>query len=205
MSTARLEAFSDGVIAVAITLLALNLPLPPGTEVPRDLAGYLGQHWPNFAAFFVSFLTIGIIWLNHHALVRRITGVDTTVLFLNLILLMTICILPFSTALMARYLRAGHGENLAAAIWSGSFLVMGAAFVVIQRHLMVSKPHLLAEHLTPTIRRAVLRRNAAGVIPYAVATAGAAISPYISLAICAVVAAFYALPGTTEVDQRMQA
>ena len=203
MSKGRVEAFSDGVIAVAITLLALNLPLP--NVATPDLAGYLGLRWPSFAAFAVTFITIGIIWVNHHALMRRIKSVDTTVLFLNLMLLMTVCLLPFTTALMALYLRAGSGENLAAAIWSGSFLLMGLAFVVIQRHLMVVKPELLTDGMTPAVRRAVLRRNAVGVMPYVVATAAAALSPYISLAICAAVAIFYALPATTEIDQRTAA
>ena len=200
MSTSRLEAFSDGVIAVAITLLALNLPLPPSTTNLPVLAPYLGRHWPSFAAFVVSFLTIGIIWMNHHAMVRRLRSADTEILFLNVLLLMTICLLPFTTALMAKYLRAPQGEQLAAAIWGGSFLLMGSVFLAVQWHLMVVKPHLLDERLTPKLRRAVLRRNAVGVIPYAVATAAAAITPYITLVICGLVAAFYALPGTTEFD-----
>jgi uncharacterized membrane protein len=199
MSTSRLEAFSDGVIAVAITLLALNLPLPSTTKLPV-LAPYLGRHWPSFAAFVVSFVTIGIIWMNHHAMVRRLRSADAEILFLNVLLLMTICLLPFTTALMAKYLLAPQGAPLAAAIWGGSFLVMGSVFLAVQWHLMVVKPHLLDERLTPKLRRAVVRRNAVGVIPYAVATAAAAVTPYITLVICGLVAAFYALPGTTEFD-----
>lgn len=203
MSTTRVQAFSDGVIAVAITLLALNLPIP--SAATPHLADYLGRHWPSFAAFAVSFATIGIVWINHHAMLNRVVAVDNTVLLLNLLLLMTICVLPFSTVLMAQYLRAAHGENLAAAIWSGSFLVMTLAFIAIQRHLMVAKAHLLHERLTPEVRAIVLRRNMVGVLPYAVATAAAALTPYVSLVICAAVAVFYALPGTTEVDQRADA
>lgn len=201
MSTGRLEAFSDGVIAVAITLLALNLPLPPDTKLP-ELAPYLGQHWPSFVAFAVSFLTIGIIWINHHAMVRRLRSADTAILFLNILLLMTVCLLPFTTGLMAQYLRDPHGERLAAAIWGGSFLLMGSTFLTVQWHLMIVKPHLLDKRLTPKMRRAVLRRNAVGVLPYALATAGAAITPYITLVICGLVAVFYALPATTDLDLR---
>ena len=168
MSKRRLEAFSDSVIAVAITLLALNLPLP-GPNTPH-LADYLGRHWPSFAAFAVSFLTIGIVWVNHHAMVRRLVATDTAILFMNLVLLMTICVLPFTTALMAQYLRASSGQGLAAAIWSGSFLVMSLSFFMMQRHLMTVKADLLHEHVTPEIRRAVLLRNAVGLVPYAVAT-----------------------------------
>jgi uncharacterized membrane protein len=167
LNTSRLEAFSDGVIAVAITLLALNLPLPP-TATPH-LATYLGRHWPSFAAFAVAFLTVGIVWINHHAMVRRIVAVDNTALFLNLLLLMTICALPFTTALMAEYLRSSHGENVAAAIWGGSFFVMASAFNIVQRYLMLAKRDLLDERMTPERRTAVLRRNLLGLLPYTVA------------------------------------
>ena len=78
------------MIAVAVTLLALNLPLP-GSDTTQ-LADYLGRHWPSFAAFAVAFLTIGIVWVNHHAMLRRLVAADTTILFMNLVLLMTICV-----------------------------------------------------------------------------------------------------------------
>ncbi len=196
MSKTRLEAFSDGVIAVAITLLALDLRVPSPAG-PGTLAHNLAEQWPNYAAYVVSFLTIGIIWINHHAMLRRVARVEHSVLVLNLVLLLTIVVLPFSTALMAEYLTQPHGETLAAAVWSGSFLVMGLAFYAMQRHLLVAKQHLLQANLTPEVRTVVLRRNAAGLLPYAVATPAALLSPYLTLAICAVVALFYALPGTT--------
>lgn len=204
MGTGRLEAFSDGVIAVAITLLALNLPLPP-THEQLPLATYLGQRWPSFAAFVVSFVSIGIIWMNHHAMIRRLASADTKLLFLNVLLLMTVCLLPFTTALMGEYLRASHGQQLAAAIWGGSFLMMGTMFLTVQRHLVVVRPQLLDARMTDKMRRAVMRRNAAGVIPYALATAGAALSPYVTLAVCALIAAYYVLPGTTDLDLRSEA
>jgi uncharacterized membrane protein len=197
MSTNRLESFSDGVIAVAITLLALNLPHPPHA-IP-ELARYLGDHWPSFVAFVISFSTIGIVWVNHHAMVRRMKAVDTLVLLLNLVLLMTICALPFTTTLMAEYLRASRGEKLAAAIWSGSFLLMAVAFIGLQHHVLVAKSHLLRDEITPEIRTKILRRNRVGLLPYALATAAAALTPYLSLAICGALAVYYALPGTTEV------
>lgn len=114
-----------------------------------------------------------------------------------LLLLLTIVVLPFSTSLMAEYLKASHGQKLAAGVWSGSFLVMSIAFFAMQRHLLIAKQHLLHEHLTPELRSWVLRRNAVGLMPYAIATAAALLSPYLTLAICAAVAVFYALPETT--------
>jgi uncharacterized membrane protein len=196
MSKARIEAFSDAVIAVAITLLALDLRVPdPGS--PGSLAHHLGQQWPNYAAYVVSFLTIGIIWINHHAMLQRLVSVDHTILMLNLLLLLTIGVLPFSTALMAEYLNASHGQNLAAVVYGGSFLSMALAFFAMQRHLLLAKQHLLHDRLTPEVRQGVLRRNALGLLPYAVATVGGILSPFLTLAICAGVAVFYALPGTT--------
>jgi uncharacterized membrane protein len=196
MNKSRLEAFSDGVIAVAITLLALDLHVP-NPAGPGTLAHRLAEQWPNYAAYVVSFLTIGIIWINHHAMLQRVTRVEHSVLVLNLVLLLTIVVLPFSTALMAEYLRESRGERLAAAVWSGSFLLMALAFFAMQRHLLIAKEHLLQADVTPEVRTWVLRRNAAGLLPYALATPAAILSPYLTLAICAAVAFFYALPGTT--------
>src|SRR5438067_6629271 len=202
MAKPRLEAFSDGVIAVAITLLALALHVPDQAG-PGTLAHRLGEQWPNYAAYIVSFVTIGIIWINHHAMLRRVVSADHMILLLNLLLLLTIVVLPLTTALMAEYLKAAHGQKLEAGVWSGSFLAMSIAFFTMQRHLLIAKRHLLAEHLTPELRRWVLRRNAAGLLPYAIATAAAILSPYVTLAICGLVAVFYALPGTTSDVQQL--
>lgn len=196
MSKDRVETFSDGVIAVAITLLALDLHVPDPAG-PGTLAHRLGEQWPNYAAYVVSFLTIGIIWINHHAMLRRLVAVDHTVLMLNLVLLLTIVVLPFSTALMSEYLKAAHGQNLAAAVYGGSFLVMALAFFATNQRLLRAKQYLLQGYLTPEMRQAILRRNAAGLVPYCVATAAAILSPYITLAICGAVAVFYAVPATT--------
>ena len=204
MGKARVEAFSDGVIAVAITLLALDLRVPDPAR-SGSLADHLGQQWPNYVAYVVSFLTIGIIWINHHAMLRRLISVDHTILLFNLLLLLTIGVLPFSTALMAEYLKAAHGQNLAAAVYGGSFLAMSLAFLAMQRHMLIAKQHLLHQRLTPEVRRSVLRRNAIGVAPYLLATLGAILTPYLTLAICAALAAFYALPSTTSDHDPQQA
>ncbi|MFL5912119.1 MAG: TMEM175 family protein [Gaiellaceae bacterium] len=196
MTKSRVEAFSDGVIAIAITLLVLDIHVPePGADA--SLGHRLAVQWPSYAAYVVSFLTIGIIWINHNAMLRRLKAVDHSILFLNLLLLMTVAVLPFTTALMAAYLKASSGEKLAAAIYGGSLLLMAVAFFAMQQHMMRRRVSLLQEHLTPELRDAVIRRNAAGLVPYAVATAAAVITPYLTLAICALVALFYALPGTT--------
>ena len=196
MSPHRLEAFSDGVFAIAITLLVLDIHVPaphPGS----DLAGELGAQWPSYAAYVVSFLTIGIIWINHHAMIRRLREVDHGILTWNLLLLLCVGLLPFTTALMAAYLKEGEGESLAAAIYSGSFLLMAFAFAGTQRDILLAKPHLLVAPLDERQRRSILARAVVGSVPYLLATVLAPISPYLTLAICAAIAGFYALPFAT--------
>ena len=195
MSTGRLEAFSDGVIAVAITLLVLNIQVPAPPLAPgHTLAHELGTRWPVYAAYVTSFLTIGIIWINHHVMIRRLREPDHMILFLNLLLLMSIAILPFATNLMAAYLRESSGQHLAAAIYSGSLLLMAVCFGALNRHILIIKPHRLREPIPAERRRQILSRSVTGLIPYAVATALAVVSSYVTLAICAGLAVFYAFP-----------
>jgi uncharacterized membrane protein len=193
VSTNRLEAFSDGVLAVAITLLVLDIRVPdPGS--PGSLASKLGHAWPNYAAYVISFITIGIIWVNHHAMISRLREADHTILVLNLLVLLSIAVLPFATSLLARYLREPRGQHLAAAIYSGAFLVMSLLFSVLQRHILFAKPHLLAVPMPERSRRQLLKRATAGLVPYALATALAPVSAYATLIICGAVAVFYASP-----------
>lgn len=192
MNTNRLEAFSDGVFAIAITLLVLEIHVPePGSG---RLSHELAAQWPSYAAFFVSFLTIGIIWINHHAMLRRLARADHSILIWNLFLLMTVSILPFTTALMAQYLKEGEGEKLAAALYAGSFLLMGLVFAGMQRHILFRRTALLAREIDQRARSRVLRLAGLGIVPYVLATALAIVSPYLSLAICGAVAVYYALP-----------
>jgi uncharacterized membrane protein len=192
VSTNRLEAFSDGVLAVAATLLVLGIAVP-STRNP-DLAHQLAIRWQEYVAYATSFITIGIIWVNHHAMISRLREADHSILVLNLFLLMCIGLLPFATALLAAYLKAGHDESLAAAIYSGSFLLMSLAFSALNRQILLVKPDLLAAPLPEARRRQILRRAVAGIVPYVIATALAWVSPYATLAICAAIAVFYATP-----------
>ncbi len=195
MGTGRLEAFSDGVIAVAITLLVLNIHVEPGPG--ESLAHALGHLWPVFAAYVTSFLTIGIIWINHRAMLSRLREADHTLLVLNLLLLMTIVLLPFATELIARYLQASSGQRTAAAVYAGALLLMAVTFSLVNHHILIRRADLLAHSLELAQRRTILRRSLTGVIPYAVATALAAFSPYATLAVTAALAVFYALPSAS--------
>jgi uncharacterized membrane protein len=193
VTTGRLEAFSDGVIAVAITLLVLNIDVPqlkPG----ETLAHGLGHNWPVYAAYVTSFLTIGIIWVNHHVMISRLREADRAILFLNLLLLMSIAVLPFATRLMAAYLTKSSGQHLASAIYGGAFLVMAMLFTSLNTHILLAKHQKLTRPLPLERRRQILARSVSGVVPYIIATALAAVSPYVTLIICGAIAVFYASP-----------
>jgi uncharacterized membrane protein len=187
MGTNRLESFSDGVIAVAITLLVLGISVPgPHADVPREL----GREWPEYLAYAISFLTIGIIWINHHAMISRLREADHTILILNLVLLMTIGVLPFATDLVATH----RHTPLAAAIYSGCFMLMAIAFSALNRQVLLGRADLLAETLPFERRRHIYRRATLGVLPYVLATALAFVSTYLTLGICAALALYYATP-----------
>jgi uncharacterized membrane protein len=193
VSRSRLEAFSDGVIAVAITLLVLNISVPEPGRDPSLLDG-LTDHWPVYAAYVISFITIGIIWINHHVMIGRLRQTDHAILMLNLLLLMWVAVLPFATNLMATYLKLGRGDHLAAGVYSGCYLMMSITFAILNHHILFTKAHMLGAELSEEQRRYILSRSITGLAPYAIATALAAVSPYITLGICAGIAAFYALP-----------
>jgi uncharacterized membrane protein len=198
MSTTRLESFSDGVLAVAITLLVLNIEVPPPGS--GHLAHQLANQWPQYAAYVTSFLTIGIIWVNHHAMIGRLRITDHSILMLNLVLLLTIGLIPFATALLDDYLREGHGENLAAGVYGGVFLAMGIAFATLNWHILFRRAHLLAQELPEEARRMILTRSVSGLLPYVLATVLAVVSPYPTLIICGALAVYYALPLASSFD-----
>jgi uncharacterized membrane protein len=193
VSTGRLESFSDGVMAVAITLLVLAFVVPDPAHTPH-LGHALAQRWPVYAAYVTSFLTIGIVWINHHVGISRLARADHSILILNLLLLMTIVLIPFGTELLAAYLREGHGGRLAAGVYGGILLAMGVAFTALNLQILLRRPQLLKVPLGSEERRAIFRRSASGVPPYILATVLAVVSPYLTLGITTALAVFYALP-----------
>jgi uncharacterized membrane protein len=201
MSTNRVEAFSDGVFAIVVTLLVLDIKVPapgPGNSLGHEL---LAQ-WPSYAAYVISFMTIGVIWINHHATFSRLREVDHSILIWNLVLLLFVGALPFTTSLMATYLKEGQGENLAAAVYAFSFLAMGFVFGRVNRHIYVRRSYMLVEQLPEAVRLRALRYARLGQIPYALATGLAFVSPYIAIAICGLNAVYYALPIASGTDRR---
>ena len=189
-TTARLETFSDGVFAVAITLLVLGLHV----SAPRGaLARALGLEWPHYATYVVSFLTIGIIWMNHHAQFKRIEHADRTLMVLNLILLMIVTAIPFPTSLLATYLHDGADEQVAAAVYAGTLLAMSIAF--FSTYLWAARQKLFAPWVGEQQVGYLVRRNGAGLLVYAIAIGVAFASASVSLALCGVVALYYLHPG----------
>jgi uncharacterized membrane protein len=199
VSVNRLESFSDAVIAVAITLLVLNIRVP--SPDMATLAHDLGHQWPAYAAYATSFITIGIIWINHHVMIGRLARTDHSILILNLVLLLTIGVLPFATDLLAQYLNRGQGQHLAAAIYGGAFLAMAITFFTLNAFILLRKTPMLRLELPIDVRRRILARGFTGIPPYVIATAVAPASQYATLGICAGIAAFYALPIASGADQ----
>ncbi len=190
--TGRVEAFSDGVMAVAITLLVLDLRVPE-PEAGRSLAQGLLQLWPNVLAYVISFIAIGIMWLNHHAMFHRLASVDHSVLVLNLILLLCIVILPFTTSLLSAYLDTPGDGMLAAVIYAGSFLLTSVVFFALQYHLLKRRPQLLRETLDARQTRSILLRGLVSMPIYVLAAAAALLTPYLTLGICMAMGLFYLL------------
>jgi uncharacterized membrane protein len=184
----RLEAFSDGVIAVAITLLALDLTVAGPGHGP--LLRQLGDHWPSFLAYLISFFTIGIIWVNHHALIKNVAVVDRTLLFLNLLLLLFVVVIPFTTATMAAYLTGGGQDARVAMVlfgvaFEGMALSFGAIFEWTLQEGRTYQPVPKEAHW------AARRRFSIGPLVYVVAIAVAFVSAPAALAIIGLVAVYY--------------
>jgi uncharacterized membrane protein len=186
VSTSRLEAFSDGVFAIAITLLVLEIPVP---DVERGgLAEALLDQWPSYAAYVVSFATIGIIWTNHHAVFGYVTRSDRGLLFLNLLLLLSVTLIPWPTALLAEYMRAGGGdERTAALVYALTMTLMGVSFGSLW--LYITRRAEIGDARSRT------RRFVIGAPIYALSIGLALISAPACLVVNALLAVFYAAPG----------
>jgi TMEM175 potassium channel family protein len=195
MKTGRLEAFSDGVFAVAITLLVLDLNVPGG----GDLWHQLKDEWPQFASFFVSFWVIGIIWVNHHGLLDHLKRTDRPVLYLNLLVLMTVVFIPFSTALMAEHLKSGADEKVAALVYASAFLAMGIAFNLFWAYIVKHRPQLGVKIPDEEVRRMSVGFMIGSPL-YLVAVGVAFISPAVVLIITGAVAAYYMVAGMRSPD-----
>jgi uncharacterized membrane protein len=191
ISPSRVEAFSDGVFSIAATLLVLQLHVP--TQAEGDFGRALLSQWPSYASYVVSFMTIGIIWINHHTLFVNVRQVDRPLLLINLLLLLSVSTIPFPTALLGRSI--GEGEaHLAAAIYGAVMLSMSLSFTVLWARVSRDARREVAR-LNP--RRPVLR-SVAGLVAYTLGIALAFVSAEASLLVYGAVAIFYLLPPVQE-------
>jgi TMEM175 potassium channel family protein len=201
----RTEAFSDGVFAIAITLLIIEVR-PPHSGA-GDLAGDLANQWPSYSAYVVSFAIIGIIWVNHHDIFERIVTVDRPLLFLNLLLLLTVAFLPFPTALLGEYIRKGDNAHIAAAVYSANMTLIGLAFLAIWTYL-ARVPSLLAPDVGTEGALRARRAAAIGPVAYGFSIPLAFVSPVACLIVYAVIALYFAItfaiarPGSEVTDNR---
>jgi uncharacterized membrane protein len=188
MTTNRLEAFSDGVFAVAITLLIFNVQVPRVADA--ELGHALLSQWPSYASYVVSFLTIGIIWVNHHGLFHRVRRIDRNLLFLNLALLMVVAFLPFPTSLLAEYVLGREAASIVAVVYGVTMILLSLTFIATWGYISF-KHGFLATPVDPRSARARLPWFGLGLLGYVVAIAVAFISAPLSLALYAIVAIYY--------------
>jgi uncharacterized membrane protein len=199
MTTNRLEAFSDGVFAVAITLLIFNVQVPrvADAEVGRALLAL----WPSYASYVVSFLTIGIIWVNHHGLFHRVRRIDRNLLFLNLALLMVVAFLPFPTALLGEHVLGQQAASIAAVVYGATMVLLSLAFLAIWAY--VSFGHgFLAAPVDPRAARARLPGFGLGLLGYLVGIALGFVSAPLSLAVYGLIAVYYVFDHLPRVERK---
>ena len=190
MSTARLETFADGVFAIAATLLVLNVDVPELGG--RSLAHELVKLWPAYVGYAVSFLTIGIIWVNHHTVLRQLRGIDRTFLFINVFFLLCIAFIPFPTRLLATYVRTDDGE--AAAFAYGVTLTATAIFFnLMWRYAIGGGGRLLRADADRREVDGITRSYRPGVPMYAAATVVGGFQAELGAALFAAIALFYVL------------
>jgi uncharacterized membrane protein len=193
MNKGRLESFSDGVFAVAITLLVLDLHA--SASRPESLAAQLGREWPSFAAYLLSFFVIGIIWVNHHALLALAARVDRALMFYNLLLLMWVVTIPFTTATLAAYLRTGGTDTrVAVRLYGISSEGMAVTFTLMLRHMISHQ--LLVRPVSARAGRLGLLRFGAGTLLYPVTVLVGLFSPIAMLILYGLLNGFYILEQT---------
>ena len=188
--TVRLETFADGVFAIAITLLVLEIRIPNAGE---DLGKALLAQWPSFGAYVTSFLTIGVIWVSHHQMFTIIRRTTTTFLFLNVLFLLPVAFVPFPTALVADHILEPTGRTTAVLVYGGLSVVIAAMFNVLWAYAI--RHDLVVVGRGSNQVRQVARGFIIGPFIYLGATLLAFVNPFISMAIFAALAVYWMLPG----------
>jgi uncharacterized membrane protein len=186
VETTRLETFSDGVFAIAATLLILDVKLPASGSVEHGLL----QIWPSYAAYAISFVTIGIMWINHHTVFRQIDRVDRTFLTISVVFLMVIAFVPFPTRVLADHL---HHDATAAAFFYGLTMTAMAAMYGSLWFYAAMRRRLIAPEADQRVVRGISRSFAPGVPIYGLAALSSFLSSWIAIGLYAGIAVFYVL------------
>jgi len=184
-----LEAFSDGVFAIAITLLVLTIATP--TNYHR-LGSQLVDRWPAFAAYAVSFTVIGIMWLNHHSIFQHFARVDRALVYLNLLLLLTVVFIPYPTGIFGEALKRGTGEEVAAVVYSVAMAFNACAWAALWLYASARR-RLLDDAFPESERTTATVLFTIGPVLYVIAIGIAFVDAYACLAFHALLAAYYAL------------
>jgi uncharacterized membrane protein len=191
--TGRIEAFSDGVFAIAITLLVIEIGVPHTGEGTRLFGALLGQ-WPSYLGYVISFLQIGVIWANHHNRFRFIVRSDHLLLFLNILFLMCVAFIPFPTALLAQYLEGtGAERTIAGAVYAGTLAVTAIFFTLLWVYA-VAGYRLVDRDLDPSLLRTMTRRYVFGMVAYLATFALAFVNVAASLILIVFLALLFVLP-----------
>lgn len=189
--TSRVEAFSDGVFAIAITLLILDIKVP--NPVSAGLAAQLWAQWPSYAAFLISFAFIGIMWVNHHRMFTHIRHADETLLMLNLLLLLGVCVVPFPTAVVARQWIGGD-RRTAMILYNGTYFAIAIFFNVLWRYCISNDGRLLGEGASREAARKISAQYAIGPAAYLICLVMVFVDVSASFALNAALAVFWAIP-----------
>ena len=190
MSMARLETFADGVFAIAATLLVLNVEVPDLGD--HTLTHELVRLWPAYVGYAVSFVTIGIIWVNHHTVLSQLRGADRTFLFINVFFLLCVAFIPFPTRLLATYVRTSDGR--AAAVAYGITLTATAVFFnLMWRYAIGRGGRLLRADADRREVDGITRSYRPGVPMYAAAALVGIFQAEVSAGLYAAIALFYVL------------
>lgn len=192
--TGRLEAFCDGVFAIAMTLLVFELktPLPADVQSGETLLNALGHEWPQFLAFVISFASIFIMWVNHHNLMLQIKRVDHTFLLFTGLLLFGATIVPFTTNLIAEHLEA-PSARIAAVIYSGGWMLVAISYNLLWRYASY-RARLLARDADLTFIRHINAQYLVGPVLYLISFLLAFFSAMGSFVLIGLLAIFFAFP-----------
>jgi uncharacterized membrane protein len=187
--TSRVEAFSDGVFAIAITLLILDVHVPTGPT--GSLGSALARQWPTYVSFLISFAFIGIMWVNHHRLFNHIRRSDNLLMFLNLLLLLGVTVVPFPTALLANRYPFPADRTVAAAVFNGTYFCIAICFNVLWHHAVTSG---LVDAETLESAHSISKQYAVGPLSYLICFALSWVSVPASIAVNVCLAVFFAIP-----------